>query len=69
MHTAAARSLKIRPPKGAADETATDARYFEYVGSVKRHLYNQAWVERLVSELSPADGFRAATGIVPQPRR
>ena len=63
MHTAATRSLKIRLPKGAADETATDARYCEYVGSVKRHLYNQAWVERLVSELSSPDGFRAATGI------
>jgi hypothetical protein len=67
MHTAATRGLKIRPPKGAADETTTDARYCEYVGSVKRHLYNRAWVERLVSELSSPDGFRAATGMDPQP--
>jgi hypothetical protein len=67
MHTAASRRLKIRPPKGA-DETAPDARYCEYVSSVKRHLYNQAWVERLVSELSSPHGFRAATGTDPQAR-
>ncbi len=42
MHTAAARKLKVRPPKGAADETVTDPRYCEWVSSVKRHLYNQA---------------------------
>ncbi len=68
MHTAAARNLKIRPAKGAPDETVTDTRYCEYVGSVKRHLYNQAWVERLVSELSSPDGFRSATGVEPHPR-
>jgi hypothetical protein len=62
MHTAASRTLKARPPGDAPDQTATDARYCEYVGSVKRHLYNQAWVDRLVAELSTADGFTAATG-------
>lgn len=68
MHTKAARQLKARPAKEAVDQTATDARYCEYVGSVKRHLYNQAWIDRLVAELSTADGFRGATGVDPQPR-
>jgi hypothetical protein len=68
MHTAVARRLKVRPEKDALDETATDPKYCEYVGSVKRHLYNQAWVDRLVSELSSPDGFRAATGVEPEPR-
>jgi hypothetical protein len=68
MHTAAARNLKIRPLKGAADETVTDPRYCEWVGSVKRHLYNQAWVERLVSELATPEGFRSATGVDAHPR-
>lgn len=63
MHTAAARNLKVRPERGAADETVTDPRYCEWVGSVKRHLYNQAWVERLVRELSTPEGFQAATGV------
>ena len=68
MHTAASRSLKARPPKDAADQTATDPRYCEYVGSVKRHLYNQAWIDRLASELSTPDGFRAVTGAEPESR-
>ena len=63
MHTVAARNLKVRPEKGASDETITDPRYCEWVGSVKRHLYNQAWVDRLISELSTPEGFRAATGV------
>lgn len=68
MHTAAARNLKVRPAKGAADETVTDPRYCEWVGSVKRHLYNQAWVDRLVSELSTSEGFRTATSVDAAPR-
>jgi hypothetical protein len=68
MHTAAARNLKLRPAKGAADETVTDPRYCEWVGSVKRYLYNQTWVERLVSELSTPEGFRVATGVDAKPR-
>lgn len=67
MHTVAARKLKARP---AADEdqTATDARYCEYVTSVKRHLYSQAWIDRLVDELSTEDGFRRAINEAPEPR-
>jgi hypothetical protein len=68
MHTVASRNLKARPTKGAAEETATDPRYCEYVTSVKRHLYNRAWIDRLVVELSTSDGFRTATGREPQPR-
>jgi len=68
MHTAVSRNLKARPAKDAADQTATDARYCEYVGSVKRHLYNQAWIERLVGELFTPERFRAATGVEAEPR-
>lgn len=52
MHTAAARKLGVRPTKEAGDQSVTDSRYCEYVTSVKRHLYNQAWIDRLVAELS-----------------
>lgn len=68
MHTAASRQLKARPPKDAENQTATDIRYCEYVSSVKRHLYNQAWIDLLIAELSTTDGFRAATGVDPSPR-
>lgn len=68
MHTAASRHLGARPASSSGDQTATDPRYCEYVTSVKRHLYNQAWIDRLVTELSTSDGFRQATGYEPQPR-
>lgn len=68
MHTAASRFLGARPPSSAGDQTATDSRYCEYVTSVKRHLYNQAWIDRLSAELSTEEGFRAATGFEPRPR-
>jgi hypothetical protein len=69
MHTEASRRLGARPAGGIQDQTQTDARYCEYVTSVKRHLYNQAWIERLVSELSTPDGFREATGRDPETRK
>lgn len=67
MHTTASRNLRARP-SADDDQTGTDPRYCEYVTSVKRHLYSEAWVERLVSELSAPDGFRAATNTEPVPR-
>ncbi len=68
MHTAASRRLGARPSSPDADQTATDARYCEYVTSVKRHLYNEAWIDRLVAQLSTAEGFREATGFEPHAR-
>lgn len=68
MHTEASRRLGARPRRGQVDQAATDPRYCEYVTSVKRHLYNQAWIDRLVGELSTPEGFRAATGADPQPK-
>jgi uncharacterized protein DUF3644 len=67
-HTAASRRLGARPQSSKGDQTATDARYCEFVTSVKRHLYSQAWIDRLVAELSTEDGFRQATGFEPRPR-
>jgi hypothetical protein len=68
MHTTASRNLKVRPQKDAEDETATDIRYCEYVTSVKRYLYSQAWVDRLADELSTPEGFLETTGFTAQPR-
>jgi len=65
MHTQATYRLGVRsrPADGGPDEV--DARYCEYVSSVKRHLYNRDWVERLVNELSDAETFERATGWAP----
>ena len=38
-------------------QTATDSRYCDCVSSVKRHLDNRAWIDRLVAELSTSEGF------------
>jgi hypothetical protein len=67
MHTEATRSLGVRarPEQGGPDKV--DERYCEYVSSVKRHLYNKDWVERLVSELSDPDRFEVVTGRTPIP--
>lgn len=67
-HTAAARTLRIRPASTDSDQTVTDPQYCEWVSSVKRHLYSDAWVIRLVTELSTEDGFRRVTGAEPRPR-
>jgi hypothetical protein len=57
MHASVARRLRVKPPKDG-DQLKTDADFCEYVPAAKLHLYNEAWVERLVSLLQTADGFR-----------
>lgn len=64
-HTAASRALKVRPDSNAPDPAKTDAAFCEYVPAAKLHLYNQAWVDRLIRELSDPDRFEALTGFSP----
>jgi hypothetical protein len=68
LHTLASRRLQARPATSDGDQSKTDQKYCEYVPAAKLHLYNQAWVDRLVDDLSTEDGFRAATGTEPQPK-
>lgn len=65
MHTEATYRLGVRSRPGDGGPEKVDATYCEYVSSVKRHLYNRDWVERLVRELSDAETFEAATGRSP----
>lgn len=62
MHTAATYSLGAR---FRDDLDRCDPSYCEYVSSVKRHLYNQAWVDRLVRELSDEIRFQEVTATRP----
>jgi hypothetical protein len=57
-----ARALGARPPAGAEDKTATDARYCEYVPAAKLYLYSQAWVDRLVDLLTDPASYEAHLG-------
>lgn len=64
----AARALKVRPQADAADPSATDASYCEWVSAAKLYLYNQAWIDRLVSELSDPDRYQELLGCPAVPR-
>jgi hypothetical protein len=66
LHLAAARHLGVRPPSGKDDHTV-DLQFAEYITSFKRYLYSQAWIDRLVAQLSTAAGFEEATGKEPLP--
>lgn len=66
QHARLTRSLGVRPPSRASDPTVTDPRYCEYVPAVKLHLYNQAWVNRLVDLLAVKEDYEALLGCAPQ---
>lgn len=58
----AARALGVRPLADAADPAHTDTRYCEWVPAAKLYLYNQEWIDRLVSELSSSDRYQELLG-------
>jgi hypothetical protein len=64
MHAEATYRLGVRS-RPSDTRSRVDGGYCEYVSSVKRHLYNQAWVDRLVESLSSPESFEKATGRVP----
>ena len=63
-HARAGRFFKIRPPTGETEQSL-DEEYCEYISAVKRYLYNDKWIERLIEQLSTPEGFREATGREP----
>lgn len=66
-HASAGRFSKIRPPRGEPEQSL-DEEYCEYISAVKRYLYNDKWIERLIEQLSTPEGFREATGREPVTR-
>ncbi|WP_419921294.1 DUF3644 domain-containing protein [Candidatus Poriferisodalis sp.] len=60
-HIRACRNLGVRPPVGEPEATL-DFRYAEYISSLKRHLYSQAWIDLLVSEFATPERFTELTG-------
>ena len=61
MHVTVGRALGVRPPQGHPEATL-DARYAEYIEKLRRHLYSQAWIDRLASELANPERFAELTG-------
>ena len=66
-HANAGRFFEIRPPRGEPDRSL-DEEFCEYISAVKRYLYNDKWIERLIEQLSTPEGFREATGREPVTR-
>ena len=61
-HTEATYRLGVRSRPADGGPEKVDPQYCEYVSSVKRHLYNKDWVERLIAELSDAESYERAVG-------
>ena len=58
-HAKITRYLKIRPEKGEPDRSL-DEDFCEH--SPYGYLYNQKWVDRVVKEISSAEGYKRAIG-------
>lgn len=67
-HTEATYRLKVRSRRGDNTPDSVDPKYCEWVSSVKRHLFNQEWVDRLSELLSTEAGYERAVGRKPEPR-
>lgn len=50
-HTEAWRRLKVRPPTGASDPSATDNKYCVWEAPLRTYLYTEAWVKKVVREI------------------
>ena len=57
------RFFNVRPKKGA-DKTINE-RYCEYIRASKIYVYNNAWINKVVDQLSTPEGYRQATGREP----
>lgn len=67
-HTQCWKHFKVRPAAGDAHPESTDGRYCEYDEVHADYVYTQAWVEKLIWELTPVEGFRAVTATDPLPK-
>lgn len=63
-HARVGRFFNVRPKKGAIDKTINE-KYCEYIGASKIYVYNNAWINKVVDQLSTPEGYRRATGREP----
>lgn len=62
-HTKAWRLFKVRPKTGNAQPANTDKRYCIYHPAHKDYTYTDAWVDRLVEEISDAERLAAIRAV------
>ena len=63
LHTAAWQHFNVRPKAGALKPEVTDGRYCVYDTAHKDYLYTDAWIAKLIKELSDARAFQTITGM------
>ncbi len=61
MHATVGRALGVRSPRNESEATL-DPKYAEYLEKLSRHLYSQAWIDRLSGELADPERFAELTG-------
>ena len=67
-HTEAWKHFKVRPKGGSEKPEHTNQNYCIFDKVHKDYLYQPAWVEKLVLELSQPDKFQNVTGKPPKAR-
>jgi hypothetical protein len=61
-HAKAWRHYKVRPPDGASDVLATNAKYCVYDTTFRRYIFTQEWVGFLIKELSNEKQYALVCG-------
>lgn len=64
-HTASWQHFKVRPPAGSTKPESTDSKYCVYDVAHRDYLYTDAWIEKLLKELTDPGKFEEITGMPP----
>lgn len=67
-HVAAWRYYKVRPGEKAEHPALTDTRYCVWDEPHRDYLYTDAWVKKLIRDLTNPETFERVTGRVPESR-
>jgi hypothetical protein len=67
-HTRCWRFFAVRPPNGSGEPEATKSDFCRWDRLHRGYGYTNAWVERLLNELSDADTYEKVVGVRPEAR-
>lgn len=65
-HAAAWKFFKIRPKAQSAKPEQTIAEFCIYDAAHSDYLYTDAWIKKLIKEISSEAGFKRVIGVVPR---
>lgn len=67
-HTRCWKHYAVRPAPGSGEPEVTDDRYCQWDRLAKGYGFTNAWVNKLVRELSDEHNYQAFVGYSPVPR-